>query len=187
MLHKKSAIAALLAVVSLPALAAPEKYTIDPDHTFPSIEFSHLGISVWRGKFDKTRGNITLDRTAKTGTVDIVVDTASINWGLDSMNEHSRKADWFDAAKYPTATYKGTIKFDGNKPKSVDGQLTVKGITRPVPLTLNLFNCIPHPMLKKEVCGADAEGTVHWSDFGMKKWPEDAVRLRIQVEALKQD
>lgn len=182
-------VASFLAAAALPALAV-DKYAIDPEHTFPSLEFSHLGISVWRGKFEKTSGSITLDRAAKTGTVDVVIDTTSLDWGLNSMNEYSRKEEWFNVAKFPTATYKGTIQFAGDKPKTVDGKLTLKGITRPVKLTLNIFNCIPHPITKKELCGADAEGELNWSDFGMKKYGEgdtDKVRLRIQVEGLKQD
>jgi polyisoprenoid-binding protein YceI len=192
MFSNKLILAALLAGIIAPALAAAEKYTVDPTHTYPSLEFSHMGISVWRGKFDKTRGNITLDRTAKTGTVDIVIDTTSINFGLSAMDEKARSDDFFNVAKFPTATYQGTIKFVGDKPKTVNGQITIMGVTRPANLTINLFNCIPHPILKKELCGADAEGELNWSEYGMKlsKYGEGEagkVRLRIQVEALKQD
>ena len=187
---RKLAVAAAVAATALPALAAPVRYQIDPEHTFPSLEFSHLGVSVWRGKFNRTQGDVVLDRAAKTGTVNVVIDTTSLDWGLASMNEHSRKKEWFNVAEYPAATYKGTVKFDGGQPTTVDGQLTLKGITRPVTLTLRLFNCVPHPILKKELCGTDAHGELNWSHFGMKKWGEgdaDKVRLRIQVEALKQD
>jgi polyisoprenoid-binding protein YceI len=192
MFRSKLVLAVFLTYPAVIALAGAEKYTVDPTHTYPSIEFSHMGISVWRGKFNKTSGSITVDRAAKTGTADIVIDTASIDFGLDAMNEKARSDDFFDVAKYPTATYKGTLKFVGDKPKSVDGHITIMGVTRPVTLAINLFNCIPHPMLKKELCGADAEGEVNWSEYGMKmsKWGQgDAgkVRLRIQVEALKQD
>lgn len=191
MFTKKLTFAALIAA-AVPAFAASDKYAVDPAHTYPSIEFSHMGISVWRGKFNKTTGNIVLDRAAKTGTVDIVVDTRSIDFGLDEMNEMARSENFFNVAKYPTATYKGTVKFDGDKPKTVDGQVTIMGVTRSVPLTINLFNCIPHPMLKKELCGADAEGEANWSQFGMKwsKYGEGEAgrtRIRIQVEALKQE
>ncbi len=183
-------VAALLAGAAGPALAAVDRYEIDPSHTYPSLEFSHMGLSIWRGKFEKTSGAISIDRAARTGTADIVIDTASLDFGLDKMNEHARSEDWFNVAKFPTATYKGTLKFTGDKPRTVDGQLTLLGVTRPVKLTINLFNCMPHPMLKKEVCGADAEGDLSWSDFGMRKYGEgdtDKVRLRIQVEALKQE
>jgi polyisoprenoid-binding protein YceI len=183
--------AAIIAGAPVSAVAA-DSYTIDPNHTHPSFEFSHMGISVWRGKFDRTRGKITLDRAARTGTADIVIDTASINFGLDAMDEKARSDDFFDAARFPSATYKGRLEFAGDRPASVDGQVTIRGITRPVKLTLNLFNCILHPMLKKEVCGADAEGDLNWSEYGMKmsqygQGEAGRVHLRIQVEAIRDE
>ena len=192
MFKKKLMVIVLSVGVAGPALAAADKYAIDPSHTYPSIEFPHMGISIWRGKFDRTSGRIVIDRAAKTGTVDVAIDMTSVNFGLGAMNEKARSEDFFNVAKFPQATYQGTLKFVGDKPKTVDGQVTIMGVTRPVALSINLFNCIPHPMLKKELCGADAEGELNWSEFGMKmsKYGEgDAgkVRLRIQVEALKQD
>jgi polyisoprenoid-binding protein YceI len=184
-------LAAMLAM-PLAAAAAPVTYKIDPDHTFPSLEFAHMGISIWRGKFDRTSGTVVLDREKKTGTVDLVIDPASVNFGLKSMYAHATGEDWFDVAKYPTATYKGSIRFTGDKPSAVDGTLVFRGITTPLLLTINQFGCVPHPMLKKEQCGADASGEVNWSQFGMKhseygKGDAGRVTLRIQVEALKQD
>ena len=192
MFNKKLMVAALVASTAGPAFAAVEKYAIDPNHTYPSIEFSHMGISVWRGKFDKTKGNITIDRAAKTGRVDIVVEAASINFGLAAMDEKARSEDFFNVAQFPTATYKGTLSFVGDTPKTVDGEITLLGVTRPVKLTINSFNCLAHPVFKKEVCGADAEGDLNWSECGMRmsKYGQgDAgkVHLRIQVEALKED
>lgn len=185
-------LALLAACACAPAWAAPERYEIDPMHTYPSFEFPHMGISVWRGKFDRTRGRVTIDRAARTGTVEVTVDPASIDFGLDAMNQEARSDNFFNVAAFPEASYKGTIVFEGAAPKAVDGVVTVMGVSKPVRLAINLFNCIPHPMLKKEVCGADAEGEMNWSVFGMKmsKYGEgDAGRLhlRIQVEAIKQD
>jgi polyisoprenoid-binding protein YceI len=182
--------AALIATVASPVLATNETYIIDPTHTYPSIEFPHMGISVWRGKFDKTSGTIVIDRTAKTGTVDIAVDPASINFGLKAMDDKARSEDFFNVAKYPTATYKGTVKFDGDVPKSIVGEITLLGVTKPLTLTINSTKCIPHPMTGKELCGADAQGEVNWSQFGMKwsKFGEgEAGRLvmHIQVEGSK--
>lgn len=187
---KKCLLAAAIAGAAFPAIAAPDNYTIDPTHTYPNIEFSHMGISVWRGKFNKTSGRISLDRTAKSGTVEVMIDISSINFGLATMDEKARSDDFFDTAKFATATYKGKLKFAGDKPKSVDGQITIRGITRPATLSINLFNCMPHPMLKKEVCGADAEGELNWSEYGMKmsqygQGDAGKVRLRIQVEAIR--
>lgn len=181
-------LAALIAGISTPVLARAENFTVDPDHTYPSLEFSHMGISVWRGKFNKTTGKITLDVAARTGSADIQVDTASIDFGLDRMNQHALTADWLDAGKFPTMTYKGTIQFDGDRPVSVDGQLTLHGVTRPLKLKINSFHCVAHPLFKKKVCGADAEGDLNRADFGMTKYSEGEagkVHLRIQVEALK--
>jgi polyisoprenoid-binding protein YceI len=190
MLLKKCLLAAAIAGAAFPAIAAPDNYTIDPTHTYPNIEFSHMGISVWRGKFNKTSGKISLDRTAKSGTVEVTIDISSINFGLAAMDEKARSDDFFDIARFPTATYKGKLQFAGDKPKSVDGQITIRGITHPATLSINLFNCMPHPMLKKEVCGADAEGELNWSEYGMKmsqygQGDAGKVRLRIQVEAIK--
>jgi len=185
-------LAAVVACAALPAIAAPDNYTVDPMHTYPSLEFSHMGLSVWRGKFNKTSGKISLDRAAKSGTVEITIDVSSINFGLAAMDEKARSDDFFDTEKFPTATYKGKIKFAGDKPKIVDGQITIRGVTRPATLNINLFNCMPHPMLKKEVCGADAEGELNWSEYGMKlsqygQGDAGKVRLRIQVEAIKDE
>ncbi|MEK6210124.1 MAG: YceI family protein [Pseudomonadota bacterium] len=192
MFREKLTLAALVATMAGPAFAAVDKYEIEPNHTYPSIEFSHMGISVWRGKFDRTSGRITIDRAAGTGTADIVIDAASINFGLNKMDEAARSEDWFNVAKFPTATYKGTLTFVGDVPRTVEGQLTLLGVTRPVKLTINSCKCVPHPMFKKEVCGADVEGDLNWSEYGMRmsKYGEgDAgrVHLRIQVEAVKQE
>jgi len=188
----RTLIAAVLTGAAVPAVAAPDNYTIDPTHTYPSIEFSHMGLSVWRGKFNKTTGKITLDRAARTGTVDVTIDPASINFGLAAMDEKARSDDFFNVEKFPTATYRGTFRFSGDTPRSVDGKVTIMGITKPVTLRINLFNCVPHPMLKREVCGADAEGEIIWGEYGMKlsqygQGDAGKVRLRIQVEAIKDE
>ncbi|MEO8007918.1 MAG: YceI family protein [Betaproteobacteria bacterium] len=188
----KCLLAAVIAGSALPAIAAPDNYTIDPTHTYPSIEFSHMGMSVWRGKFNKTTGWVSLDRAARTGTVEVVIDISSINFGLAAMDEKARSDDFFDAAKFPTATYRGMVHFAGDKPDIVNGQITIRGVTRPATLKINLFNCMPHPMLKREVCGADAEGELNWSEYGMKlsqygQGDAGKVHLRIQVEAIKDE
>jgi polyisoprenoid-binding protein YceI len=185
-------ITAIIAGVAGTAFAADDRYAIDPTHTYPSFEFSHLGISVWRGKFTKTSGDIHIDRTAKTGTVDIAVATSSIDFGLDAMDDKARSDDFFNSAKFPVATYQGALRFAGDAPKAIDGQITLLGVTRPLTLAINSFNCIPHPVLKKELCGADVEADLNWAQFGMKmsRYGEgDAgkVHLRIQVEALRQN
>ncbi|MCD2514776.1 YceI family protein [Massilia sp. G4R7] len=169
---------------------AADTYKIEPGHTYPSFEADHMGISVWRGKFNKSEGTVTLDRAKKTGTLDITVHIDSIDFGHDKMNEHAKSPDIFDAAKFPTATFKSkSITFTGDVPTSAQGELTLHGVTKPLTLTINKFKCIDHPMLKREVCGADVTGTFQRSDFGVNYGlprfsPE--VKLAIQVEAVKQ-
>jgi polyisoprenoid-binding protein YceI len=171
------------------ASAAPVTYNVDTEHTHPSFEADHFGgMSVWRGTFGKVTGTITLDRAARNGTVDITIDTASIDVGLEKLETHLKSADFFDVAKFPTATYQGKFtKFNGDAPAEVQGELTLHGVTKPVTLKLNSFKCMPHPMKKKEFCGADASATINREDFGMA-WGKNFgfrmdTKLEIQIEA----
>jgi polyisoprenoid-binding protein YceI len=183
---------AMLALMTGAAIAAPTTYDVDPGHTYPSFEADHLGgLSVWRGKFDKTSGTVTLDKDKGTGTVDITIDATSIDFGHAKLNEHAKSAEMFDVEKFPSATYKGTlVKFKNGAPTEVQGELTLHGVTKPVTLTINSFKCMQHPVYKKEVCGADAAATFNRSDFGVsygdKYGFKQEVKLAIQVEALKQ-
>jgi polyisoprenoid-binding protein YceI len=182
---------ALLAAVFASSAAFADVYKVDSGHTFPSFEADHFGgLSNWRGKFDKTDGTIVLDRANKTGTVDINIDANSLDFGHTKLNEHAKGPDMFDVAKYPTANYKGKLVFKGDVPTSVDGELTLHGVTKPVTLHINQFKCMPHPMLKREVCGADASATFNRADFGVdygvKMGFKPEVKLAIQVEAIKQ-
>ena len=170
------------------AQAVSQTYSIDPSHTYPSFETSHMDISVWRGKFNRSEGRIELDRERQQGSVDMRIDAASIDFGHDKMNEHALSEDFFNVAKYPTATYKGKLLFTGDQPSGVDGQLTLLGVTKPVKLEITEFTCIIHPFIKKEDCGGDAYGEFNRADFGMSKYADGLagkVRLRIQVEAIK--
>ena len=183
--------AAILAAGS--AFAAPVKYTLDSDHTYPSVEADHFGgLSTWRGKFNKTSGTIVYDREAGSGTLDVTIDTASVDFGHDKLNEHVRTGgDMLDTGKYPTATYTGKLaKFVDGAPTEVDGTLTLRGVSKPVTLKIDHFGCRPHPMKKgKEVCGANATATINRADFGVD-WGKAYgfkmdTKLEIQVEALK--
>ena len=182
---------ALIAGMSFNAMAA-DTYQLDPNHTYPSFEADHFGgISVWRGKFKKSSGTVTLDRAAKTGTVDVTIDTTSIDTGNDKLDKHLQTPEFFDAAKYPTATYKGTqIRFDGDKPVEVIGTLTMHGITKPVNLKIESFKCIQHPVLKREVCGTESTATFNRDDFGIdfgKAYGFNMkTTLNIQAEGIKQ-
>jgi polyisoprenoid-binding protein YceI len=173
------------------ALGAPTSYTIDPDHTHPSFEVDHFGgLSTWRGTFKRTHGDVQLDASAKKGTVDVIIETASIDLAHDKLNEHVSSPEILDVAKYPTAEYKGNFSnFDGAVPTTISGNLTLHGVTKPVTLRINSFECIQHPMLKKQVCGADASGSFNRADFGVSYGQQygfkQDVLLRIQVEGVK--
>ena len=186
----RSAFQALLFVAfSGAVVAAPVTYDVDPQHTYPSFEADHFGgMSVWRGKFDKTAGKIVLDRAAGTGTVDISVDLASVSTGHAKLDEHLRSDEFFDVAKFPTATYQGKFsQFKAGAPTQVTGQLTLHGVTKPVTLTLSSFKCMMHPMMKKEFCGANAHTDINREDFGVNYGKAFGfnmkVALDIQVEA----
>jgi polyisoprenoid-binding protein YceI len=187
----KKIVALLIAAgVSMAAVAAPETYVLDPAHTAPRFEYSHFGYSNQVSRFDKTEGKIVIDKAAKTGSVDVTIDTKSVNTGFPLFNNHIQGADFLDTAKFPTITYKSTkVNFAGDKPTSVDGNLTIKGITKPVTLTVTSFQCMPHPMLKKDACGANAVAKILRSDFNAGKYAPhvgDEVTLTFAVEAIKE-
>jgi polyisoprenoid-binding protein YceI len=184
--------AAVLTLITGSALAAPVTYEVDPGHTYPSFSADHMGgLSVWRGKFDKSSGTIVLDKDKSTGTVDITVDASSIDFGHEKLNEHAKGPDMFDVAKFPTATYKGKLaNFKNGAPTEVQGEFTLHGVTKPLTLKINQFLCKPNPMTKKEVCGADASATFNRKDYGLGFGDAYGfkmdVTLAIQVEAVRQ-
>ncbi len=188
------AIAAILCGPAACAVAAPVKYTIDSNHTYPSFQTDHFGgLSTFRGKFNSTSGTVVLDREAGSGTLDVAIDAASIDLGHDKLNDHVKSdATMLDVKKFPTATYTGKLaKFVNGAPTEVDGTLTLRGVSKPVTLKIDHFVCKPHPMLKKEVCGASAAGTINRADFGVVYGKDYGfkmdTKLEIQVEALKAD
>jgi polyisoprenoid-binding protein YceI len=189
-LSKLSAALLLAAVVAAPALAAPETFVVEPTHTFPRFSYNHLGYSVQLSRFDKTSGKVVFDKAAKTGSVDIVIDTKSVSTGSNVFNEHIQAEDYLDTAKYPTATFKSTkVIFEGDKPAKVEGNLTLKGVTKPVTLTVTSFQTMPHPMVKKDAIGANATAKVKRSDFNMGKnvpYVGDEVTIDIAIEAIKE-
>jgi len=186
---KRIALLSLAAAISSTALAAPETYVIDGTHTYPRFSYSHFGFSTQLSRFDKTTGNIVIDREAKVGSVSVNIDTTSVDTGYPLFNEHIQGADFLDTAKYPSAHFVSSkVNFEGDKVTSVDGTLTLKGISKPVTLTLSSFQCMPHPMLNKDACGANATAVVKRTDFNMGKYAPnvgDDVTLTISVEAVK--
>jgi polyisoprenoid-binding protein YceI len=181
--------AAALAGLALPAAAAPVSYTLDPDHTIPRFEVMHNHFSNHIGAFMKSAGKAMLDVEAKTGSVEVTIQTASFMTGHEFMEKFSKSKEFFDVEQFPTMTFKSTrMTFAGDKPATVEGNFTLLGITRPITLTVTNFNCAPHPRNKKEQCGGNLTGQIKRSDYGMKAFIPvvgDDVKLMIQVESFK--
>jgi polyisoprenoid-binding protein YceI len=175
------------------ALAAPTTYKVDPKHTYPSFVADHAGgMSMWRGKFNRSSGTIVFDKQTLAGSVDITIDVASIDFGNDDLNAHAKKSDpgMFDVAQYPTATYKGKLaSFKDGRPTEVQGELTLRGVTKPLDLTIRSFMCKPNRE-QKDWCGADAVGKLNREDFGVSFGKAMGfkmdVTVEIQVEAIAQ-
>jgi polyisoprenoid-binding protein YceI len=185
------AAAVIVAAVAAPALAEPETYIVDSTHTCPSFEVSHLGFSTQRGRFNATSGKVVLDAAARTGSVEVTIDTTSIDTGLEALEKVLRNEEWFNVAQFPTMAFKGDrMRFEGDRLVGVDGTLTLRGVTRPVSLRVDQFRCAMHPLAKKPACGADASAVIRRSEFGMVKFPApavgDEVRIAIQIEAIRQ-
>lgn len=184
-------IAVLIALGAATSAARAEVYVGDPGHTFASFETGHLGISWIRGRFNRTpTARVTLDRAAKKGSIDVVIDSASIDTGHETRDKHLRSSDYLDVEKFPSITFKsGNLQFNGDALTGADGELTIVGVARPVHLKVNSFRCIPHPVNKREMCGADASLAIKRSEWGLKRGATgigDEVKISIQIEAYKE-
>jgi polyisoprenoid-binding protein YceI len=179
---------ALAAALATPAFAA-DSYTFDPNHTFPVFEVNHLGFSTQRGRFNKTAGQVTLDLAAKTGSVILTIDTRSLDMGFAAWNTHVSEDGFFNVEKYPTMTFKSDkLVFEGNKVVAAEGQFTLLGVTKPLTVTVNGFQCATNPMNKKPLCAGDVTATIKRSDFGMTKFLPavgDDIKIYVPVEAYK--
>ena len=184
------ALLTLSVALSAPAWAAPSTYIPNADHTFARFSYDHLGFSTQESRFDKVTGTVTFDPAAKTGAVDIVIDTKSVNTGSEKFNGNIQGPEFFDTSQFPTATFKSTsVTFDGEKPVAIAGNLTLKGVTRPVTLTVTGYQLMPHPMVKKDAIGANATTTVKRTDFNAGKYAPyvgDDVTVNIAIEAIKE-
>lgn len=178
----------LIALLSIPVHAA-DSYTVDPTHTWPVFEVSHLGFSTQRGRFDKTSGKITLDVAARKGSIELIIETDSINMGFDKWNRQMKSVDFFSTGIFPTMRFTSDkIIFNGDKPVSAEGELTLLDTTLPVTLNISNFNCGTHPYTRQSICGADISTTIKRSDFGMRRFIPtigDEVNIYSPVEAFK--
>ena len=188
---------ALALVLPLAAVSAPETYKLDPHHTYPHFAVEHLGVSIYWGRFDRSSGQFTIDRAAHKGTVELTVETASVSTGDNqrdgrprTLDEHLRSADFFNVAEFPQMTFKAQdVKFNGDAPAEISGNLTLLGVTRPLTLKVERWVCKDHPFNKKPMCGGNASGALKRTDFGMKYGVPavgDEVRLELQFEGYRQ-
>lgn len=186
----KSALIAALLLGTMAAQASATEYTLDPSHTYPSFETDHWGgLSVWRGKFTKTTGNVVLDRKARTGTLNVAIETASVDVGHATMNGVLKSPRILDADKYPVIVYRGTsMRFDGEQPVEVIGELTLNGVTKPLNLRIDSFKCMENHLYKREVCGVNAVASFNRADFGvninLNLGFKPEIKLAIQAEGL---
>lgn len=196
--HRKLAAFLIAAALPFAVGAGPEAYTIDPYHTFPHFEVDHMGFMWLRGRFDKTTGKFSIDTAARTGTVELAIEAATVTTGDNvradrprSRDEHLRTADFFNAAEFPSMNFRGSAtKWSGEAPAAIDGQLTLLGVTKPLTLTVAHWKCGPDPRTqgKRYVCGGIFTGSIRRSDFGMKFGIGpigDEVRLWIGMEAFR--
>ncbi|MCK9285795.1 MAG: YceI family protein [Rhodocyclaceae bacterium] len=187
---KRIALLSAVAAFSVSAFAASETYVIEKNHTFPRFSYNHLGYSMQVSRFNRTTGKVVLDRAAKTGSVDVEIDMKSVDTGSTDFDQHIQGEDFLDTAKYPTARFTSThVTFEGDTPVSVAGNLTIKGVTKPVTLALSSFKAAPHPLAKKDAIGANASTTVKRTEFNAGKYAPyvgDEVTIDIAIEAFKE-
>jgi|SRR5690554_3024469 len=186
---KKTLIATAFAVFFAgQAIAAPQTYSIDSSHTYPRFSYNHMGLSKQVLSFKKTSGTVVLDKEAKDARVDVTIDMTSVNTGFDVFDGHIQGEDFLDTAQFPTATFKSAkVNFEGDAPKTIEGDLTIKGVTKPVTLTVTSFFNGPHPMLKKDAVGANATTVISRTEFNAGKFAPgvgDEVTIDISLEAV---
>ena len=201
---------ALAMVTAAQAGAAPLSYRLDPAHSFVQFELTHFGTSTIRGRFGPASGIVTLDRSARQGEASIEIPMASVDTGVAPFNAHLRGADLLDTATHPTTWFiSRRLRFaeprPGDEPAAapsspaaaatpalaaLDGELTLRGISRPITLTATRFACRQDTRLQREVCGGDFETELRRSDFGIDyglPFVGNAVRLKVQVEGVRVD
>jgi polyisoprenoid-binding protein YceI len=183
-------VVAAFAVAVCASAFGQETYMVDPLHTTATFSVVHLGLSLQRGSFGRTTGRVMLDRAGKKGSIDVAIDAASVTSGSPPRETMLRGEDYFNVAQFPAITFKSTnLKFDGDRVVGADGELTIRGVAKPVTLSVADFKCAIHPATKKPACGAEVTASVKRSEFGMTKnqaSTADEVNIAIAIEAIQQ-
>ncbi len=171
---------------------AAEQFKIDPNHTFVYFAVVHTGVSSVRGRFSVTKGSASLDAAKQEATVNVEIDARSLDTGVKQLDGILIGESFFDIGKFRTVTFSGrAVRFAEGVPTEFEGNLTVKGVTRPVQLTAERFVCqqVTVLVIKHYVCGGDLTATLKRSDFGLSKYlsmVSDDVRITISVEAIRE-
>jgi polyisoprenoid-binding protein YceI len=183
-------VAVAAALIALPAVAQ-ETYVIDPVHSQPQWQATHIGFSKQHGNFGKATGRIVLDRATKKGSIDVTIDATSIRTYDPRLDAIVKGERFFNVEKFPTITFKSDrLTFDGDRVVGADGELTMLGVTKPVALKVSNFVCGEQTFNKKPMCGAEATTTIKRSEWGMTDGvkignPGDEIGLVIPVEAYR--
>lgn len=183
----------LVAFVVSGALVAPvlaaDSYTIDPEYSNPTFEITHLGFTTQHGRFNKASGKATLDFAAKRGSINFTIDTTSLDMGTAAWTAHLSDEGLFNVKKFPTMTFKSDkLVFDGKKVVAAEGQFTMLGVTKPLKIAVNHFQCGANPIDKKKMCGGDITAVLKRSEFGMTKYipaVSDEIKINVPIEAYK--
>ncbi|AKJ31656.1 YceI family protein [Caldimonas brevitalea] len=170
--------------------AEPVTYTLEPSHTSITWEVLHFGTSTIRGRLPRVEGQISWDRDAKRGKLSVQIDMNALETGVAPFTARLKAPDLFATQEHPHAWFVAErLQFDGDRLTAAPGELTLRGTSQPLTLSVVRFNCYLNPLFRREVCGGDFEARVKRSDFGMSfglPFVANDVLLRVQVEAVKQ-
>lgn len=167
-------------------------YALDPTHTDVLVQWSHFGFSKPSAHFGISEGKLVYDADdVSKSSVEVTLPLSALDSFVPKLDEHLKGADFFDAAKFPNATFKSTqVESTGPNKLRVTGDLTVKDQTKPVVLDVTLNGAGEHPMLKKQAIGFSATGTIKRTDFGVGNYApnvSDDVQLSITTEGALAD
>lgn len=179
-----------LSLLAMNAGAVERTYTLEPGHTQVDFRWNHMGFSTPAAAIHVTDGVLKFDPDAPTrASVSLTLPINTIDTRVPELDKHLLSADFFDAAKYPTATFKSTkvVREGKGKAYKIYGNLTIKGVTKPVVLAATLNHVGTHPMMKIPAVGFDATTSIKRSDFGIGAYVpavSDKIDIRITTEAL---
>ncbi|XZW51610.1 YceI family protein [Acinetobacter baumannii] len=177
-----------LALASTVTLAAPVDYKIDPTHTATVFSWNHFGFSTPSANFSDIQGVIKVDNAKPANSsVNVTIPLSSVNTNVPALDKEFQEEAWFNAAKYPNITFKSTkVETKDKKHFKITGDLTVKGITKPVVLDAVLNKQGEHPMAKVPAIGFNATTSFNRSDFGLGSYVPnvgDKITVNITTEA----